>query len=188
MNKIKKVTLMCEKKYDEIAFAFIENLFGDYRKIIGKASQEIEIIAKLHEIPADIYETDKNELISFGMANENFGNIELEKYKRYGEELYEKNGNPITIYILGTPHSTFNVTKEIESEAPMKIIFAKIPYSHAYDTLRHIEDLVQNRKKLNKDDLFALKMIPSMGPPEDKRQLRIECLKLWKEAVKKGLV
>ena len=46
--------------------------------------------------------------------------------KEEDEDLYEKNGNPISIYILGSPHSTFNVTKEIESEIPMIIIFTMI--------------------------------------------------------------
>ena len=41
---------------------------------------------------------------------------------------------------------------------------------------------------LDSDDLFALKMIPAMGPPEDKRYLRFECLKLWKTIVNKRLI
>ena len=179
---------MCENEIYEITLRLIEDIFGDYRKITGKASDEIQSIAGLHEIPAEIYITENNELISYGITDENFGNIEIEKYKKYGEDLYEKNGNQISIYILGSPHSTFNVTKEIESKIPMVIIFTKFPYSSAYDTLRHIENLVENRKKLDSEDLNALKMIPMMGPPEDKRQLRIECLKIWKKAVKKGLI
>jgi hypothetical protein len=179
---------MCENEIYEITLKLIEDIFGDYRKITGKASDEIQSIARLHEIPAEIYITENNELISYGMTKENFGNIEIEKHKRYGEALYEKNGNPISIYILGSPHSEFNVTKEIESESPMIIIFSKFPYSSTYDTLRHIENLVKNRKKLDKEDLNALKLIPMMGPPEDKRQLRIECLKLWKKIVQRGLV
>ena len=179
---------MCENEIYEITFRLIEDLFGDYRNITGKASEEIQKIAGLHEIPAEIYITENNELISFGMTDGNFGNIEIEKYKKYGEDLYEKNGNPISIYIIGSPHSTFNVTKEIESEIPMVVIFTMFPYSSAYDTLRHIENLVENRKKLNSEDLNALKLIPMMGPPEDKRQLRIECLKIWKKIVKKGLI
>ncbi len=179
---------MCENEIYEITFRLIEDLFGDYRNITGKASEEIQKIAELHEIPAEIFITENNEVISFGMTDGNFGNIEIEKYKKYGEDLYEKNGNPISIYIIGSPHSTFNVTKEIESEIPMVIIFTMFPYSSAYDTLRHIENLVKNRKKLNSEDLNALKLIPMMGPPEDKRQLRIECLKIWKKIVKKGLI
>lgn len=179
---------MCEKEIYEITIGLIENIFGDYRKITGKASDEIQSIARLHDIPAEIYVTENGELISYGMTNENFGNIEIEKHKRYGEALYEKNGKPICIYILGSPHSEFNVTKEIESESPMIIIFSKFPYSSTYDTLRHLKGLVENRQKLNRDDLNALKMIPMMGPPEDKRQLRMECLEIWKEVVDKGLI
>ena len=179
---------MCENEIYEITLNLIEEIFGDYRKITGKAPDEIQSIAKLHELPAEIYITENNELISYGVTDKNFGNIEIEKYKKYGEDLYEKNGNTISIYILGSPHSIFNVTKEIESEVPMIIIFSKFPYSSTYDTLRHIEDLVKNGKKLDSEDLNALKLIPMMGPPEDKRQLRVECLKIWKEVVKKGLI
>lgn len=179
---------MCDNENYEMTLRLIEDIFGDYRNITGKASDEIQSIAGLHEIPAEVYITENNELISFGMTDKQFGNIEIEKCKKYGEDLYEKNGNPISIYILGSPHSTFNVTKEIESEIPMIIIFTMIPYSSAYDTLRHIENLVENRKKLDSQDLNALKLIPMMGPPEDRRQLRIECLKIWKKIVKKGLI
>ena len=37
---------MCEINYDETAYTLIENVFGDYREIVGKASDEIQKIAK----------------------------------------------------------------------------------------------------------------------------------------------
>ena len=61
-------------------------------------------------------------------------------------------------------------------------------YSSVYTTLRHLEGLVEKHQKLDGDDLHALKMIPSMGPPEDRRNLREECLTLWKTIARKGLI
>ena len=179
---------MCEINYDETAYSMIENIFGDYREIVGKASDEIQKIARKHEIPAEIYKTENDEFISFSMTKNDFGNKELDKYQRYGEELYEKSKKEVSIYILGSPHVKLKVTKEIESTAPLLINLSIIEYSSAYDTLRHIKGLVENHKKLDSEDLNALKMIPYMGPPEDKRNLRVECLKLWKIIIKKGLI
>lgn len=179
---------MCEKDYDEIAYNLIENIFGDFREIDGKASGEMQSIPKKYEIQADIYKTKNNELISYGTTDKDFGNSELEKYKEYGEELYEKSGKEVSIYILGSPHIKINATKDIESEAPIRINISIMEYSSTYETLRYLENLVKNKQKLDKEDLFALKMIPTMGPAEDKRYLRMECLKLWKTIVKKGLI
>lgn len=179
---------MYEKNDEKISHTLIENVFGDYRKIVGKASDEVHNVARIHEISADIYRTEDDELISFSIIKEDIGNAEMEKYIKYGEELYELNGKMICIYILGTTHTKFKVTKDIESEAPLLINVSIMEYSSAYDNLRHIAGLVESRQKLDSDDLSALKMIPSMGPPEDKRNLRMECLELWKTIVNKGLM
>ena len=179
---------MCEKDHDQMAYDLIETIFGDCREIDGKASDEIQSISKKHKIKADIYRTKNNELISYGLTNEDFGNDELKKYKEYGEDLYKKSGKEVCIYILGSPHIKFNATKEFETEAKIKINISLMEYSSTYETLRHIKNLVENRQKLDSDDLFALKMIPAMGPPEDKRYLRFECLKLWKTIVNKRLI
>lgn len=179
---------MYEKNDEKISHTLIENIFGDYRKIVGTASDEVQDIARSHDIDADIYRTEDDELISFILTKGDIGNNEMEKYKKYGEELYELNGKLICIYVLGSTHSKFKVTKDIESEAPIMITISIMEYSSAYDTLRHIRGLVESRQKLDGDDLHALKMIPSMGPPEDKRNLRFECLELWKTIIRKGLI
>ena len=179
---------MCEKNNDKETYDIIENVFGDFREIAGKASDEIQSISQKHGIDAKIYRTKNNELISYGITNKDFGNEELEKYKKYGEDLYEKSRKEVCIYILGSPHIKVNVTEEFESEAEIKINVSLMDYNSTYMTLRHLKNLVKNREKLDKDDLFALKMIPAMGPPEDKRYLRIECLKLWKTIVNRRLM
>lgn len=179
---------MEENNYEEYSYSLIEGIFGDYRKIDGKASDEIQNIARMHNIPAEIYQTENGEFISFNLIDEDFGNSDIEKYGKYGEDLYEKSGKEVCIYVLGSPHIKINITKELKSDAVMLINVSKFKYSSTYETLRHIEGLVKSRQKLDQDDLFALKMIPIMGPPEDKRNLRIECLKLWKTIVKKGLI
>ena len=115
-------------------------------------------------------------------------NSKMSELIRYGEMLYEKSKKLVYIYILCSTHCKITANTKIESDAEIMLKISKLKYSTAYETLRHIESLVEDRKKLNSDDLFALSMIPQMGPKEDIRNLRIECLTLWKEIVKKGLI
>jgi hypothetical protein len=163
--------------------------FNDPRKIIGKADAELQDICEKHGVYGEIYETENHELIVSMVLDEDFTNKVLEKLIKFGEDLYKTNNKIVSIYILGSPHSENRVTKEImESHAEIIVKFTKMEYSDAYDIYWHIRGLVDNNIKLNKDDLFALSMVPTMGPPEDKRNLRIECLKIWKEVVNKGMI
>lgn len=179
---------MCEKNNYEMALLFIERIFNDNREIVGLAEEEIQQIARKHERNSDIFKTRNDELISYEIRMEDIDNNEFQRIKEYGEELFKINGKLICIYILGSPHTKITANKEIESESPLLINISIMPQSDAYDIFRHISSMVENKEKLDSDDLFALSMIPQMGPKEDKRYLRIECLKLWKEITKKGLI
>lgn len=179
---------MNENNDYEIDLRIIRTQFDEGRKIVGKADESIQSIAEDFDISADIYETENRELISYGMLYNDLDNRELEKIKKYGEELFRESGKRVCIYFLSMPHIKYKVTKKIKSEAAILIKITPMDYSSAYDTFRHIESLVKRKVKLDKDDLFALSMIPSMGPPEDKRHLRIECLQLWQTICNKGLI
>ncbi|MBO5152378.1 MAG: hypothetical protein J6B73_09505 [Methanobrevibacter sp.] len=179
---------MYEKNNYETAQLFIENIFNDNREIVGLAEEEIQQIAVKHGRDADIFKTKNDELISYEIILEDIDNEEIQKIKEYGEELFKINGKLICIYLLGSPHTKITAKKELESESPLLINISIMPQSDAYDIFRHISSMVKNKEKLDKDDLFALSMIPQMGPKEDKRHLRIECLKLWKEITKKRLI
>ena len=179
---------MYEKNNYETEILFIENIFNDNREIVGLAEEEIQQIAVKHGRDADIFKTKNDELISYEIILEDIDNEEIQKIKEYGEELFKINGKLICIYLLGSPHTKITAKKELESESPLLINISIMPQSDAYDIFRHISSMVKNKEKLDKDDLFALSMIPQMGPKEDKRHLRIECLKLWKEITKKRLI
>lgn len=179
---------MNEKNDDELDLRIIKTQFDERRKIIGKANESIQSIAEDFDISADIYETENHELISYGMLDKDLDNRELENIKKYGEELFKESGKMVCIYFLSMPDVKYKVTRKIKSEATILIKITPMHYSSAYDTYRHIESLVKRRIKLDKDDLFALSMIPSMGPPEDKRHLRIECLQLWQTICNRGLI
>lgn len=167
----------------------IRTQFNEPQKIIGKAREELQDIREKYGIYGEIYETEDHELIVSTVLDEDFTNKVLDKLIKFGEELYEANNSIIKIYILGSPHTENKVTKRIvESEAGIIVKFTKMEYTDAYDVYWHIRGLVDNNIKLNKDDLFALSMVPTMGPPEDKRNLRIECLKIWKEVVNRGMI
>lgn len=180
---------MYQEEYLENQKNIIKIQYNDNRKIIGKAKDEIQEISKKHAINADIFETEKNELISHSFQDKDFDKDELEKYKKYGEELYEKSSQLVSIYITCSPHVKIMTKRdEIQFKRIIFIKITKIKYSDTYDIFRYLTELVKNRVKFDKEDLFALSMIPKMGPPEDLRYMRIECLKLWKEINKKGLI
>ena len=42
------VIKMQEKNFDEMTYELIENVFGDYRKIIGKASRNMKNTVKIY--------------------------------------------------------------------------------------------------------------------------------------------
>ena len=162
--------------------------YEDNRLIMKKADNNIQKIAEKYEIEATIYETNTNELISYGIQNKDLTNQELETYTKYGEDLFYLNEKIVSIYLTGLPHIKNRAKSEINSPAEIIIKLSIMPYSQAYDVLREIKNLVENKTKLKSDDLFALSMIPLMGPPEDRRNLRVECLKLWKEINKKKMI
>ena len=180
---------MTNKNSELNEMEIIKIQFNEPRKIIGKVSEEFLEICEKHGIHGEIYETEDHELIVSTLLEEDFTNKVLDKLIKFGEDLYEANNSIINIYILGSPHIENKVTKKIvESYAGIIVKFTKMEYSDAYDIYWHIRGLVDNNIKLNKDDLFALSMVPTMGPPEDKRNLRIECLKIWKEVVNRRMI
>ena len=178
---------MKEKNDEEIDLRLIRIDFDEPRKIAGKADESIQSIAERYGISAEIYRTENGSLISYGMIKKDIYNKDLENIKKYGEELYRESGKAVSLYFHSLPQVEHKFTKNIESEAVIIIKINKMQYSGAYDTYRHIEGLVKRRQKLDSEDLFALSMIPTMGPPEDKRHLRIECLRLWQTICNKGL-
>ena len=179
---------MDEEIYDDLDLEVIEKQFEDTREIKGKASEKIQQIPLKYDIFATVYETKTGALISLGMQNKEFTNDVMDRYLKLGEELYQKSNKLVCIYVICSPHVEPPKIRTLPSAAKVIIKLSRIDYNMAYETYRHIKGLVDARKKLNSEDLNALSMIPTMGPPEDKRNLRMECLELWKIIVNKGLI
>lgn len=167
----------------------IKSKYKDNRKITGYATGQIQGIAKKHEIYGDVFETQENELISLDIIDEDFDKKQLEKYKKYGEELYEKSQKLVSIYILCVKQATNKLNSdEIKFNGKLLFKIDKMDYSYNYKIFRIMSEFVKNKVKFGRDDLIVLSMIPKMGPSEDLRYMRIECLKLWKEINRKGLI
>ena len=190
IDNYKIINLNLGDKMSKIKYGpkLIKNEFNDSRKLYEIEDDELNSIASKYDICDELYETDDGEILSYCITDKDFDNNEAEKYKKYGEELYEKTGKLINIDIIGSPHIKCKITKNIVSNVKMIIKLAIPPYSDTYSILQHLKDLVKNKKKLNEEDLFALSMVPMMGPEYDRRNLRIECLELWKEINKKRLI
>ena len=69
---------MYEKNDDKTSYSLIENMFGDYRKIVGRAPSEVQNIARVHNISATIYMTEDDELISFSLTMDGDISIQTE--------------------------------------------------------------------------------------------------------------
>lgn len=180
---------MCQDELLENMKKIIKIQYKDNRKIIGYATGKIQEIAEKHEIYADVFETEENELISLYIIDEDFDNNQLEKYKKYGEELYEKSQKLVSIYILCVKQATNKLNNDkIEFNEKLLFKIEKMEYSYNYKIFGIMTEFVKNKVKFGKDDLIVLSMIPKMGPSQDLRYMRIECLKLWKEINKKGLI
>ena len=145
---------MNDKKDVEMTDKLISMQFDDIRHIVKKSDDEIQKIAQKHKIEATIYETDRKELISYGIQNEDLTTHELDKYVKYGEELYEISGKTVSIYLMGPPNIECKTKRKMESNAPIVLKLAISSYSQTYDVLRHIKNLVKNKKKLDNGNNF----------------------------------
>lgn len=160
----------------------IKELFGEERKINGYAPEEMIELDEEYSTGGDIFITENGELITLEYQEKDFDEVELVKYIELAEELYNKNKVFITIYVVCP--KTINVTVpecSIKSDAEFKIKLASLKPNPAYEELYRIKEKVNKKMKLNDEDIETLSMIPMMGQEEDKRNLRIECLRVLKK-------
>lgn len=161
----------------------IKEAFKETRNIIDYAPPEmIEVSEGCHK-GGDIFITEEGDLIDLEYQFRDFDEEELAKYAELAEELYEKNEVPISIYVLCSKAIRVLVPViPIKSEAIFNIKVACFDNNPIYDTLYHIKEKVDKKISLNDEDLMELLTIPVMVPRKDRKNLRVECFKLIREA------
>lgn len=174
-----------DKENIEYKIQIIKDAFDEKRNIIGYAPNEmIKVNEDCHQ-GGDIFITDENELIDLEYQMKDFDEAELAKYVELAEELYEKNKVQISIYVL-CPRTVRILAPEcrIKSEATFTIKLACWGGNPVYDMLFEIKEKIEKGICLNDEDIYNLEMIPIMGPKEERKNLRIECLRLMNRALR----
>lgn len=163
----------------------IKEVFDEERKILGFAPPEMTDIKKNCYKGGDIFITENGELIDLEYQINDFDENELAKYIELAEELYNINNVSISIYVL-CPDTVKILTPEctIPSEASFNIKLACFAGSPIYDILYHIKEKIDKNICISNEDIHTLFMIPLYCPEKDRKNLRIECLRLLNRALK----
>ena len=157
----------------------IHKTFNDTRKI--------RCLAPEHEVRLDedvypggvIFKTEDGEYIDLEFQLEDFDEAELVKYVDFAENLYEKHGKGVSVYLLCPDNINVLVREfEIKSDADFTIRLARIgsdPYQVALDAIKM---KAQQGEVLDCDDRKMLDNIPLMCDRKDRNYFRLECFKI----------
>ncbi|WP_296888593.1 hypothetical protein [uncultured Methanobrevibacter sp.] len=159
----------------------IKEAFDEERNIIDYAPPEMIAVSDNCHQGGDIFITEEGDLIDLEYQFSDFDEEELAKYVELAEELYEKNEVPITIYVICS-NQVLVPEIPIKSDAVFNIKLACINDNPAYDILYQIKEKVNKNISLDDEDLVSLLTIPIMVPKKDRKNIRIECFKLIRQA------
>ncbi|MBQ2831059.1 hypothetical protein [Methanobrevibacter sp.] len=127
----------------------------------------------------DIFKTKDDEFIVLELQMKDFDEDELVKYVEFAESLYEKQHQPVSIYIICPGDINIYVREfEIKSEACFTIKLAKIDEDPAAIILKMIKHKLRNNEVLDEDDYHALEMIPVICEKEKRNYYRREAFKI----------
>ncbi len=169
---------MKENDYN-IRTKVIKETFDDDSHIVSSIdAKELEIDSSIHQ-GGDIFITSDGEFIDLEFQNEDFTAEELAKYIEFAEELYEKHGKRISIYILCPKNINVNVREfDIYSNAPFTIKLACINEDPCEIILNHIKTKMRNGEILDVTDMMMLAKLPKMCRKEDKKYYMTEYIRI----------
>ncbi|WP_295610164.1 hypothetical protein [uncultured Methanobrevibacter sp.] len=168
---------MKEKDFD-IKTKVIKETFDDNSHIVSSIdSNELEIDSNIHQ-GGDIFITSTGEFIDLEFQDVDFTAEELAKYMEFAEELYEKYGKRISIYILCPKNINVNVKEfEIYSNAPFTIKLACINEDPCEIILTHIKEKMK-KETLDANDIMMLARLPGMCQKEDRKYYLTEYIRI----------
>ncbi len=163
----------------EIRTTIIRETFNDFRKIKYSPSEEDNKLLYENYTGGDIFITENDEIIDLEFQIDDFTADELVKFVEFAEELYDKHGKHISIYII-CPNTVNVCVKECEimSEADFTIKLTCIQGDPAHIILDMIKDKLKNGESLDEDDIVALKMLPVKCNRKDRNYFRKEYFKI----------
>ena len=161
----------------------IKVVFEDERNIIDYAPPEMIDVREGCYKGGDIFITEEGDLIDLEHQSRDFDEEELAKYVELAEELYERNEVPVSIYVI-CPKGFEVLVPEIpiKSEATFNIQLACLSDNKAYETLYDIKERFNENGHLNEKDYEDLLDIPVRVPRKDRKNIRVECFKIIRQA------
>lgn len=169
---------MNEKDFN-IRAKVIEETFNDNRKLVSTIEpKELKIDKNIHQ-GGDIFITSDGEFVDLEFQVVDFTEDELIKYIELAEELYEKYGKEVSIYILCPKDVNVCVREcEIKSDATFKIKLACIQEDPCEIILKGIKAKLKANEILDGDDLHALSMLQVMCKKEERNYYRREYIRI----------
>lgn len=168
-----------DKKDYEVRTKVIREAFNDARAIKCVVdNSDLQLDKHIHQ-GGDIFETETGELIDLEFQMKNFDEDELVKYVEFAEEIYEKHGKTLSIYLICPKDINVCVREcEIKSHAEFTIKLACIQEDPCKIVLDNIKEKLKRNETLNGDDLHALSMLQVMCKKEQRNYYRQQYLKI----------
>lgn len=141
-------------------------------------TEELELDENVHQ-EGDFFLTEDDEFVDLEFQFVDFTEEELVKFIELAENLYEKFGKKITIYILCPKYINVYVKEiEIMSDADFTIKLCCTNMDPCKVILDGIKNKIKNNEFLDEDDFHALAMLPVMCDKDDKHYYRSESIKI----------
>lgn len=157
----------------------IRKVFEDERKIVSSVKVgDLKIDCEIPE-DHDIFITANGDFIYLELQQENFTEEELAKFIGFAEELYEKYGQDVAIYILCPKNIDICVREfKIFSEGSFTIKLACINEDPCQIILDEIKDKIRANQMLDKEDLVKLAKLRKWCKAEDRNYYLMEYIRI----------
>lgn len=178
-HQLKIVGYTMNKKDFETRTNIIKETFMDDKNIkCHIPTEELELDENIHQ-EGDFFMTEDGEFVDLEFQFTDFTEDELVKFIELAENLHEKYGRTITIYILCPKYINVYVKEiEIMSDADFRIKLCCTNIDPCEVILNGIKNKIKNNEFLDEDDFHALAMLPVMCDKDKKHYFRSESIKI----------
>lgn len=166
------------KKDFEIRTEIIKETFNDTRHIICHIPiDELELDENIRQ-EGDFFLTEDGGIVDLEFQLTDFREEELAKYVELAEDLYEKHGQKVSIYIICPNEINVYVNEfEIPSDADFTIRLARVHQDICKTILDGIKEKMK-KEKITEEDLYVLSRLHKICKKEEKHYYMLEYLKI----------
>lgn len=163
----------------EMKCKIIKENFNDERAIKCRTPEDVRKLDEDVYPGGDVFTTEGGEFIDFEFQEKDFDEEELTKYIDFAENLYEKHGKKVSVYIVCPKNINVTVREcPIKSESDFTIKLACIEQDFCHIILDDIKRKIREHKLLDEEDITALEMLPVMCNKNERHYFRLESLKI----------